>query len=139
MPMSDKERQQFFYPRKPGEKVAALKDKFAFLNEYVRARGGWVTSLPGAAEVTIETLTGSTLPNELRSGGAKVKIGEGRNERSMILPPYNVLPLKEDDAERGERILPHGITTMTLLEGSSSPIPVQHAGIVTVLRYSFAL
>jgi hypothetical protein len=64
----------------------------------------------------MECLPGSTLPDELRNKGYTVtEIGEGM------------------------RILPAAIVTLTVVEGSSVPIPVTHAGIVRVQRYGFAL
>lgn len=60
-------------------KVADRKALFAGLNEFVRARSGWLTSMPGAREVTMECLYGSTLPDELRGLGYKVEAdGEGQ-------------------------------------------------------------
>ena len=55
------------------------KTKFAKLNALVMARGGWVTSIPGAAEVMIECLPLSTLPAELRGAGYDLREdGEGQ-------------------------------------------------------------
>jgi hypothetical protein len=49
----------------------------------VRQRDCWIASIPGAVEVTIECLPGSTLPDELRKVGYDVtEIGEGKR----ILP-----------------------------------------------------
>jgi hypothetical protein len=135
MTISDKTREQWrFQPRPPGEKVKSRLEVFEYVNAFVNARHGWITSLPGAADITIECLPGSTLPDELRSGGAKVKIGEGRNERSMILPPY---VLKE--AGEGQRILAAAITEHVLIEGSTAVRSVTHAGIAKVRRFTFTI
>jgi|tagenome__1003787_1003787.scaffolds.fasta_scaffold20263935_2 hypothetical protein len=88
--------QRFYKPRAPNEKVQGRKERFATLNAFVQARGGWVTSVPGAIDVTIECLPNSTLPFELREGGAAITIGNVKTE----LPPY-----KLDEAGEGERIL----------------------------------
>jgi hypothetical protein len=59
-----------------------VKDRkllFAGLLDFVRARRGWLTSVPGAREVTLECLPGSTLPDELRGLGYTVEAdGEGQ-------------------------------------------------------------
>ena len=38
----------------------------------MRSRHGWLTSIPGDVEVTMECLPGSTLPDELRRAGYTV-------------------------------------------------------------------
>jgi hypothetical protein len=60
------------------------KGLFAEPNEFVRARNGWITSIPGAPEVTMECLPGSMLPDELRRGlGYNVDPdGEGDDHRN---------------------------------------------------------
>jgi hypothetical protein len=66
-------------------------------------------SVPGGAEISIETLPNSTLPADLRGlGNDLVETGEGK------------------------RILPHAITEMVITEGSTVPIRVLHAGIARV-------
>jgi hypothetical protein len=53
------------------------KQLFNQINGFVISRNGWVTSVPGWAEVTLETLWGS-LPDELCQLGYDVQqIGEG--------------------------------------------------------------
>jgi hypothetical protein len=87
----------------------------------LRARRGFfccITSIPGAPEVTIETLPGSTLPDELRAAG------------------HDVQPA---DPAEGQRILPTAITEMVVTEGSTVPIRMTHAGIVRVERYGFMM
>jgi hypothetical protein len=54
------------------------KTRFAGLNQFVTARHGWLTSIPGESEVTMETLEGSSLPDELKRLGYDVReTGEG--------------------------------------------------------------
>lgn len=63
--------------------IADRKDLFDRINKFVTARSGWITSTPGAREVRMECLPGSTLPEELRKMGYEVtEIGEGER----ILP-----------------------------------------------------
>jgi hypothetical protein len=45
-------RKEFYIPLKP--EVKDRKARFEALNEFVRARNGWVTSVPGNIDVTIE-------------------------------------------------------------------------------------
>lgn len=116
MPISDRERQNFFHPRKPDEKIKTRKDRFDTLNRYCADRNGWITSIPGAPVIALECLEGAALPDELR-------------ELGYVL----------SDAGAGQRILPHAIVADVITEGSTVPIRVQHAGIVTVRRYSFSI
>jgi hypothetical protein len=69
----------------PGLKQQVMDRKVLFegINKFVRAKGGWLTSVPGAPEVTMECLPGSTLPDELRKLGYTVE-ADGQGER--ILP-----------------------------------------------------
>jgi hypothetical protein len=104
------------------------KSRFEGLNEFVQSRGGWTTSVPGAAEVTVECLPDSALPDDLRGLG------------------YDVIA-----AGDGERILPHRIVERfvrradselePLTAGSTKPVAEvrTHAGIVRVKRYGFGL
>jgi hypothetical protein len=96
--------------RKPfrHEVIADRKERFVALNKYVNARHGWLTSVPGEVDVTMECLPDSTLPDELRAGAEFMLGGE-----KVRLRPYKVIA----DGE-GQRILPH-------------------AGIVRVLRFAF--
>ncbi|WP_316225059.1 MULTISPECIES: hypothetical protein [unclassified Bradyrhizobium] len=65
--------------------VAAKKsrlERFAALNRWVTARGGWIVSLPGADPVIVECLPGSLLVAELTDTGYELTpAGEG--ERIM--------------------------------------------------------
>jgi hypothetical protein len=112
----------------PNPVADAAKEKFAALNEFVHAWGGWVTSVPGAAEVTVECLPDSALPDDLRGLGYDVREVGG-----------------------GERILPHRIVQQfvrradgelePLTEGSTKPIAETrtHAGIAKVKQYAFEM
>jgi hypothetical protein len=60
----------FHIPLNP--EVRDRKARFAELNEFVRARHGWLTSVPGELEVEMQCLPGSTLPAELRGLGYEV-------------------------------------------------------------------
>jgi hypothetical protein len=96
--------------------VTSRKDRFEALNSFVRARHGWLTSIPGAREVTMECLPESTLPAKLSALGYELEAtGEG------------------------ERILPTALTEMVVTEGSTVARPVTHAGIVTVRRFAFSI
>jgi hypothetical protein len=114
---------------RPGsEKIADRKDRFEGLLEFVTARNGWLTSVPGAQDVTLECLTESTLPDDIRSLG------------------YHLTELPE-----GERILHSAIVQKfgsgpdgrleTLTTGSTRPVAMtlKHAGIVKVQRYEFEM
>ena len=124
-PIPDK---AIYKPRPPGSEIETRKAKFDKLNKFVTHRCGWLTSVPGAAEVIVEVLPGSGLPAELKAAG------------------YSLVP----DGE-GERILPAAIVQEFTLTSSGayelataeSTKPVaqvlRHAGIVKVQRYSFGL
>jgi hypothetical protein len=98
--------------------VKDRKDRFAEMNRWVTFRNGWITSIPGEREVTVECLPTSTLPSELAKAG------------------YQLQPA---DPPEGQRILPAAITEAVITEGSTVPNMMQHTGIVQVLRYSFPL
>ncbi|MCK1653847.1 hypothetical protein IVA88_20730 [Bradyrhizobium sp. 149] len=103
----------------PGEqfKIRDRKELFAAINEMVTKAGdGWLTSVPGAAEMALETLPMSVLPSELAALG------------------YCLEPLAD-----GQRMLPMPILERVKLEGSSVPITVTHAGVVVVRRFSFPI
>jgi|EndMetStandDraft_4_1072995.scaffolds.fasta_scaffold938508_2 hypothetical protein len=56
--------QEFRIPLKP--EVASRKEVFDGVNKFISARGGWITSVPGAVDVTIEVMPGSSIPAEPR-------------------------------------------------------------------------
>jgi hypothetical protein len=119
-------RQLYHSPRNP--EMDKINSRFAALNEYVTVRRGWITGVPGAVDVTIEVLPGSTLPDELRKAG------------------YDVCQIED-----GQRILPAAITERfarradgelePVTEGSTRPIAETrtHAGIVKVKRWAFSM
>lgn len=114
-------------PLEPPE-LPDLKAKFAGLNAFVTARHGWLTSVPGAAEVTMECLPGSTLPDDLRWLGYKLtEIGE--TERILATAIIESFAAGADGALE------------PLTTGSTRPVAltVTHAGIVKVQRYAFTL
>jgi hypothetical protein len=96
--------------------VKDRKARFVELNDLVTRGGGWLTSVPGAPEVSLEVLPSSTLPSELTTLGYELEA--------------------EPD---GQRLLPAAITEAVLMQGSTVPLMVTHAGIVRVERYSFPL
>lgn len=117
---------QFHIPQQKAE-VADRKVRFADLNQFVRSRHGWLTSVPGAVEVTMECLPG-TLPDDLRGLGYDVS-ATGETER--ILPGAIV----EKFVTGSDGAL------QPLTEGStrSVTLTVTHAGIAKVTRYKFEL
>jgi len=109
-------RPRTYYGYEPPAGTKEKLERFAELNRYVTAAGGWVVSPPGS-EIRLEVLPGSTLPADLRKQGYKV----------------------EPDGE-GERIIPNAITEAVITQGSSKTVFVTtHAGIVSVERYRFKL
>jgi hypothetical protein len=93
------------------------KELFGRVLQFVSARSGWITSVPGAKTVTLEVLPGSSLPDELRGKG------------------YTV----EENGE-GTRLIPHAIVEAVVTEGSTRPAyRTTHAGIVAVDRFTFTL
>jgi hypothetical protein len=116
-----------YQPKLPGQELANRKDKFAGLNKFVTHRGGWITSVPGALEVAIECLPGSTLPDELRAAGYDLR-KDGEGER--ILPAAIVQEFTMSSYGAFEPLTP----------GSTKPVEVRrHAGIVAVMRFSFPI
>jgi hypothetical protein len=117
-----------YRPILPGQELENRKAKFEKLNAFVTQRDGWLTSVPGDAEVILECLPGSGLPAELRAAG---------------------YTLRSDG--QGERILGSAITEHLTLTSSGAYVPLapgstkavaltrRHAGIVKVQRYSFGL
>ena len=130
MSIDRRKREDRYKPRKPGEEIETRKQLFDQLNKFVMSRNGWITSIPGADTVTLETLPDSTLPAELISLG------------------YDVVPA---DPPEGQRILAGSIVerfgktssgAYALLSPESTEAIAEirtHAGIVRVLRYTFSL
>jgi hypothetical protein len=99
----------------------------AFCTEAAARSDAWITSIPNADLVTLETTPGSPWPAELR-------------ERAF--------PLERDDPRDGERVIGHGVREVVhvnrdgslapLVEGSTAPArTIDHAGIIKVVRYRF--
>jgi hypothetical protein len=118
----------FYRPNpSPDRDVEDRKAKFSELNAYVMERGGWITSIPGAVEVEVQCLPGSTLPDEIarRFGYVVREIGE--SER--ILPAA----ITEQFTRRGDGEL-------ELLTPDSTAAVAEtrtHAGIVRVAKFAF--
>ncbi|MCK1480489.1 hypothetical protein IVB27_38595 [Bradyrhizobium sp. 197] len=114
----------------PGEQFAirSRKELFHALNEKATKAGAWLTSIPGARDVSLECLPAATLPSELEALGYRLTA--------------------EPD---GQRMLPTTITEKFWRTSSGALVPltadstrpvshvVHHAGLVTVERYSFRL
>jgi hypothetical protein len=94
-------------PRQP--EVDKRKEQFAALNEFIRQRGGWMTSVPGDPDMRFQTLIGSPLPDALRAAGYDVT-ETGQTQR--ILPQAIVEELV---------ILPDG-SAAPPIENSSRPV-----------------
>jgi hypothetical protein len=115
-------RQLYSSPRDP--KIDKRKAKFEAINAYVTKRCGWMTSIPGDAEMRFDALPDSNLPQELHDMG------------------YSVIRVGQS-----QRILPHAIvgkfTTRAdgelepLAEGSRKAVStrITHAGIVQVNQF----
>ena len=58
--------------------------RFAEMNSWIMARGGWVTSIPGAITLTFDVRAGSPVVAELRDAGYDVNAEECPGQR--ILP-----------------------------------------------------
>ncbi|WP_316159796.1 hypothetical protein [Bradyrhizobium sp. SZCCHNRI20481] len=112
------------FPGKQFEPAKRAIERFAALNRWVTARGGWIVSLPGADPVMIEVLPGSSLIDELEEAGYELT-----------------------SASEGERIVPGRIvqrfatasngTFEPLTANSTVPVALTttHAGITRVMRY----
>lgn len=120
--------QRFYFPgRTDGKsKVADRMEQFAALNEYVTSRNGWIISLPGHAEVMIECLPGSALPEDLRGLGYQLRaIHDGERilagpivERFVAGPDGELVPITEGSTRQ--------------IAGTRT-----HAGICQVWRFAF--
>ena len=106
--------------RKPlkAEVIPSRKELFAALNKFVTERGGWLTSIPGAVDVTMECLPGSSLPDVLR------KFGRGRaHPTERDCRTLRCRCRRRDGATRGS--------------SRAVALTVTHAGICKVTRYAF--
>ena len=113
--MTNPEISKQYRTRPPADKIRDRKEKFVTLNEFVTSRHGWIVSIPGDEVVRLETLEGSTLPDELAQLG------------------YQLHP----DAP-GQRILPTAIVeSIEVTAGSSITRQVAHAGVCRTERWHF--
>jgi hypothetical protein len=124
-----RKREDRYIPGKPSADLLERRRLFDGLNAFIIDRCGWITSIPGRAEIVFETLPGSRLPDELGELGYKVKPAD---------PP------------EGQRLLATAITEYLTLTSSGGLEPLTpgstkramartHAGIVKVERFSFPL
>jgi hypothetical protein len=128
--MSRRERllnQLLIAPRNP--EADERRKRFDEPNAFVSARGdAWLVSVPGAHELRLDALVGSTIPNDLRALGYIVeKIG------------------------MSERILPHAVAQrfetsssgalIPATEGSTKPVTVTvtKSGIAAVKQYDLRM
>ncbi|NPV22130.1 hypothetical protein [Bradyrhizobium aeschynomenes] len=81
MPINPKD-ETWYIPMGVAEKKSRL-ERFAELNRWVTARGGWIVSLPGADPVVVECLPGSTLVGELTEAGYELT-STGEGERIVL-------------------------------------------------------
>lgn len=102
--------------------------RFAELSRFVTERDGWIVSLPGSTDVTVECLPGSALPEQLRDLGHDVAhIGDG--ERIL----HSAIKQQFANGPDGE--------LEPLVAGSTQPVAltVMHAGICRVKQYALRL
>lgn len=114
--------------RTPADPLKDRKERFRQVNDFVTAKGGWITSIPGDFEVMVECTQTSTLPDELTAAGWKLR-DEGEGER---LIPGTIV----------ERfVLGAGGELVPMTEGSTKPVALEqrHTGIVKTRRYSFPI
>ncbi len=108
--------------------VTSRHERFDKLNRYVREYGGWLVSVPGAADVEMQCLPHSDLPELLGDAGYALKL-EGETERIL---PGQVIEQFGYGPGGGLVLLPPG-STVKVVETR------HHAGICKVLRYKFPL
>ncbi|MGJ4928614.1 hypothetical protein ACQR1I_14185 [Bradyrhizobium sp. HKCCYLS2038] len=114
-----------YIPMGVAEKKSRL-ERFAELNRWVTARGGWIVSVPGANLVVVECLPDSSLINELKDCGYEVAV-VGGGER--IIPDNTVQTFG----------LTSGGGLGQLLPGSTRAVglTIVHAGIARTVRLHF--
>jgi hypothetical protein len=105
------------------KRIDDRKEKFEALNIFVTRHGGWVTSVPGAMDVTIEVPETSELPGKLRDLGY-LPVEIGRRER--MVPNATTEEFYSSAIIDGERV---NVKSRT----------VAHAGFVPVVMYAFEL
>jgi hypothetical protein len=104
------------------------RERFAGLNDFVTAHGGWIISVPGDREVVVETLPGSNLPNVLADMGHNLK-PEPDGERILATAINEKFAYRTDG------------TLGPMTEGSTAKpaAVVTHAGPCRVQRWRFSL
>jgi hypothetical protein len=113
-------------PRNP--EADERRRRFDDINAYIAEHGGWMTSVPGAREMTFDALPGSPLPEQLTALGYLVtRTGES------------------------QRVLPHAVTQklemsssgalIAATESSTRPVTVivTNAGIAVVVQYDLRM
>ncbi|MGJ4973450.1 hypothetical protein ACQR1N_33070, partial [Bradyrhizobium sp. HKCCYLRH1073] len=125
-PMKPKD-ETCYIPMGVAEKKSRL-ERFADLNRWVTARGGWIVSLPGADPVIVECLPGSFLVDALTEAGHEVSpAGEGER----IIPGQIV--------QRFVRASDGAFEPLTLGSTKTMAMTVTNAGVTRVMRYNFNL
>jgi hypothetical protein len=121
-------RKEIYRPAPLNREVADRKAMFAALNDFATSRQGFVISVPGDTDVTVEVLPDSALPAEL------IALGYDLHE-----------------AEPGERILASAIIERfsrradgelepTTPDSTAAVAEVRsHAGVVRVKRFTFEM
>ena len=108
--------------------IEERKELFEAVNKFVRARHGWITSITGSVDVTLECLPASLLPDELRNLGYHVReIGAGQRIVPTAIAEQFVI------GADGE-LSPHTEASTRLITTT-----VHHAGIIEVKRYAFEM
>ena len=118
--------QRRYFPGRLDRKIDDRKERFASLNSFVRERGGWLTSVPGAATVTMACLPDSPIPDRLRDLGYVVE---------QIGVSESILPFSVTERfTRGP-----GGELRHITPGSTEAVVEtrHHAGITKVLQFEF--
>jgi hypothetical protein len=69
-------------PSKPKSLSREQQKLWTHLNEFIREGGGWIISLPTTLQIRLETILGSSLPEDLKEAGYNIH-HIGRHERLM--------------------------------------------------------
>jgi hypothetical protein len=115
---------------KPRSEISSRKDLFDEINAYIVAHGGFVVSIPGAADVTFEVLEDSLLPwNLIELGYSVVAADPPEGQRLLATPITERLTLTSSGAFQ------------PLTDGSTEAVVEirTHVGIVRVMRYRFTI
>jgi hypothetical protein len=116
-----------YRPRGVTPEIEGRMEQFDKLNAFVRSRNGWIISIAGRAEVMIEVLPGSTLPDELRDAGYDLTEIDG-GERIIAGSIVEQLELSSSGA------------FMPATEGSTKAVYLRtHSGICKTQRFTFSI